>query len=115
MARHPEPTAVPAKIATEARKRLNASASSSEEDGDFSPTMWLLVLRVRVFSLKEEEEMAAISTSPSFDDRCFFSRRSRFCPRLGEEEEEVLSFSYRVSLLLCGIRVRRESSEKYPI
>lgn len=66
MARHPEPTAVPAKIATEARKRLNASASSSEEDGDFSPTMWLLVLRVRVFSLKEEEEMAAISTSPSF-------------------------------------------------
>ena len=44
-----------------------------------------------------------------------FSRRSRFCPRLGEEEEEVLSFSYRISLLLCGMCVRRESSEKYPI
>ena len=67
MARHPEPTAVPAKIATEARKRLNASASSSDEDVDFSPTMWLLLLLVLlVFSLKEEEEMAAISTSPSF-------------------------------------------------
>ena len=52
MARHPEPTAVPARIATEARKRLNASASSSDEDVDFSPDDVVVVVVSIVSILK---------------------------------------------------------------